>query len=66
VGQRLLELAQNGDLKTEAGLAGVECAGNMLATDRQAAQDLARKIRALDISSQVNRRADNVLRGRRR
>jgi hypothetical protein len=66
VAKRLLELAQDGNMKVEAGLAGVECAGNMLATDRQAAQDLARKIKALDISSQINRRADNVMRGRRR
>lgn len=66
VAQCLLQLSQDGDLKTEAGLAAVECAGNMLSTDRQAAQDLARKIRALDISEQINRRADNVIRGRRR
>jgi len=66
VAKRLLELARSEDMRVEAGLAAVECAGNMLATDRQAAQDLARKIKALNISDPINRRADNVMRGRRR
>jgi HEAT repeat protein len=64
--ERLLGLARGDSLKAEAGLAAVELAGNMLRTDRQAARDLAQKIRDLNISDEVNRRADSVIRGRRR
>jgi HEAT repeat protein len=66
VAARLLELAKNDSLKTEAGLAGVELAGNMLRTNRQAARDLAQKIRDLNISDEINNRADRIIRGRRR
>jgi len=66
VAERLLSLAQEGGLKVEAGLAAVELAGRSLRSDRQAARDLAQQIRALDISDEVNRRADGILRGRRR
>jgi HEAT repeat protein len=66
VAARLLELAKNDSLKTEAGLAGVELAGNMLRTNRQAARDLAQKIRDLNISDEINSRADRIIRGRRR
>jgi hypothetical protein len=36
----------------------------MIATDRQAARTLAQKIRDMNISDEVNRRADSVLSGR--
>ena len=61
---RLLELAKNENLKGEAGLAVVTLAGNMLATDRQAAQALAQKILDLNISDDINSRANAVLGGR--
>ncbi len=64
--QRLFDLIRNDSLKTEAGLAAVELAGNVAATDRQAARDLAQRIRDLNISDEVNRRADDLMRGRRR
>ncbi len=64
--ERLLALAGEGELKTEAGLAAVELAARMLRTDRQAARDLARKIRDLNISDEVNRRAESIISGRRR
>jgi len=63
---RLLELATDDKLKAEAGLAAVELAGALLMTDRQAARDLAQKIRSLNISAEVNRRADAVTAGRGR
>mgnify|MGYP003932223377 CR=1 FL=1 len=66
VAGRLLKLAEDDSLKIEAGLAGVDLAGNMLRTDRQAARDLARKIREMDISDEVNRRADRIISGGRR
>ncbi|HUV66765.1 MAG TPA: HEAT repeat domain-containing protein, partial [Sedimentisphaerales bacterium] len=66
VAERLLELVKNDALKIEAGLAAVELAGNMARTDRQAAQDLAQKIRDLNLSDEINRRADDLTRGRRR
>ncbi|UCC97662.1 MAG: HEAT repeat domain-containing protein [Phycisphaerales bacterium] len=66
VAERLLELARNGRLKIEAGLAAVELAGNMARTNSQAARALAKTIRDMDLSAEINRRADNVIRGRRR
>jgi HEAT repeat protein len=66
VAARLLELTKDESLKTEAGLAGVELAGNMLRTNRQAARDLAQKIRDLNISDEINSRADRIIKGRRR
>jgi HEAT repeat protein len=66
VAERLLSLAQEEGLKVEAGLAAVELAGRSLRTNRQAAREFAEKIRALDISDEVNRRADGIVRGRRR
>jgi HEAT repeat protein len=66
VAERLLELVKNDALKIEAGLAAVELAGNMARTDRQAAQDLAQKIRELNLSDEINRRADDVTKGGRR
>ncbi len=61
---RLLELAKDENLKSEAVLAAVECAGNMLMTDRQAARAVAQKVRDMNISDEVNRRADAVISGR--
>ena len=66
VARRLLELAGDANLKAEAGLGAVELASNMLRTNRQAARDLAQKIRDMNISDEINRRADSVIRGRRR
>ena len=66
VAERLLELAKDESVKTEAGMAAVELAGRAMRSDRQAARALAEKVRALDISDEVNRRADAIIRGRRR
>jgi hypothetical protein len=64
VAERLLGLAKDGDFKAEAALAAVELAGNMLRSDRQAARDLAQKIRDLNVSDDINSRAEAVVRGR--
>jgi HEAT repeat protein len=61
---RLMELIEGETLKTEAALAAVDLAGRMAATDRQAARDVAQKIRDMNLSDEVNRRADAVLSGR--
>jgi len=66
VAGRLLELAKDDNLKAEAGLAAVELAGNMLRTNRQAGRDLARKIREMNISDEINSRADRIIEGRGR
>ena len=66
VAERLLSLTQQEGFKVEAGLAAVDLAGRMMRSDRQAARELAQKIRDLDVSDEVNRRADGILRGRRR
>jgi hypothetical protein len=66
VAGRLLELARDANLKTEAGLGAVELATNMLRTNRQAGRDLAQKIRDLNISDEINRRADRIIKGRGR
>ena len=66
VAGRLLELARDTNLKTEAGLGAVELATNMLRTNRQAGRDLAQKIRDLNISDEINRRADRIIKGRGR
>jgi len=66
VARRLLELAGDPNLKAEAGLGAVELAGNMLRTNRQAARDIAQKIRDMNISDEINRRADRIIKGRRR
>jgi hypothetical protein len=66
VAQRLEQLFKNDNLKVEAGLAAVELARNMTATDRRAARDLAQKVRDANISNDINRRADRLLNGRRR
>jgi hypothetical protein len=64
VAGRLLELTKDINLKAEAGLGAVELAGKMLRTNRQAARDLAQKIRDLNISDEVNSRADRIIKGR--
>jgi hypothetical protein len=66
VANRLLELVKDDSVKVEAGLAAVELASKTLRSDRQAAQEYARTIREMNISDEVNRRADAVIRGRRR
>ncbi len=64
ISEKLLELAQDENLKTEAGLAAVQLASNMRRTDRIAAQELAQKILDLNISDDINSRAQNVITGR--
>lgn len=63
---RLMDLVKDGALKNEAALASLDLAGRMLMTDRQAARSLAQKIRDMNISDEINRRADAVLSGRGR
>lgn len=64
VAERLLSLTKDELFRGEAGLAVVELAGNMLRSDRQAARDLAEKIRELNLSEDINNRAEAVMRGR--
>ncbi len=66
VAERLLNLAQDEAFKNEAGMAAVDLAGRMIRGNRDAARELAQKIRDLDISDEINRRADAIIRGRRR
>jgi HEAT repeat protein len=61
---RLLELVQDESLKKEAALAAVNLAGAMLRTNRQAAQELARKILDMNVSADINDQANAVLSGR--
>ncbi len=61
---RLLELAKDDDLKTEAALAAVNLAGRMLRTNRQAGQELAKTILDMNVSTDVNNRANAVISGR--
>jgi HEAT repeat protein len=61
---RLLELVKDESLKTEAALAAVNLAGAMLRTDRQAAQELAKKILDMNVSADINDLANAVLSGR--
>jgi len=62
--ERLGELIKNDAFRTEAALATVDLASRLSMTDRQAARDLAQKIRDMNISDEVNRRADAVISGR--
>ncbi len=62
--ERLLELAAGENFKTEAGLAAVELAGNMLRTDRRAAMELAKKIQDMNISDEINSQAERIASGR--
>ena len=61
---RLLELVKDESLKAEAGLAAVTLAGTMARTDRQTAQDLAKKILDMNLSPDINTRANAVINGR--
>jgi HEAT repeat protein len=61
---KLLELVKDENFKAEAGLAAVQLAAGMLGTDRQTARDLAQKILDLNISEDINRRAESVINGR--
>ena len=66
VARRLLKLVKDNNLKAEAGLGAVELANNMLRTNRQGARDLAQKIRDMNISDEINQRADRIIKGRGR
>ena len=66
IADRLLEIAQDGNLKAEAGLAVVQLANNILRTDREAAQSLAQKILDMNISEDINYQAQTVISGRNR
>ena len=66
VSDKLVEIAQGNDLKAEAALAAVQLATNMLRNDTQAAQALAQKILEMNISSEINVQAQNVISGRMR
>ncbi len=61
---RLLELVKDESLRTEAALAAVNLAGTMLRTNRQAAQELAKKILDMNVSADINDQANAVLSGR--
>jgi len=61
---RLAELLKTDALKTEAALATVDLASRMIMTDRTGARALAQKIRDMNVSDEVNRRADAVISGR--
>ena len=61
---RLLELVKDENLKTDAALATVNLAGAMLRTNRQAAQELAKKILDMNVSADINDQANAVLSGR--
>ncbi|MBN1359967.1 MAG: hypothetical protein JW993_05215 [Sedimentisphaerales bacterium] len=45
-------------------MAAAQCAAAMLATDRQAARELAQQVRDMNVSDAVNRQADAVISGR--
>lgn len=64
IAERLVILAGDENLKTEAGLAAVELAGSMLRTNRQTAMDLAKKIQDMNISEEINTRAKQIASGR--
>ncbi|MBP7052858.1 MAG: HEAT repeat domain-containing protein [Phycisphaerae bacterium] len=61
---RLQELLKSETLKAEAGMALVDLAGRLTMTDREAARSLAQKVRDMNISDEINRRADGVISGR--
>jgi HEAT repeat protein len=61
---QLLELIKDESLKNEAALAAVNLAGAMLRTNRQAAQELAKKILDMNVSADINNRANAVISGR--
>jgi HEAT repeat protein len=59
--ERLLKLAQEPEFKVEAGLAAMELADNMRRANKDGAKKIADDIRKLDISPDVNSRADKLL-----
>ena len=61
VSEKLQELLKDANFREEAALAAVQLATGMLRTDRQAARDLAQKILDMNISEDINRRAESVL-----
>jgi hypothetical protein len=61
ISEKLLQLAQDENLKTEAASAAVQLASYMRRTDRTAARKLAQKILDLNISEDINSRAQNLI-----
>jgi HEAT repeat protein len=61
---RLLELAKDDSLKNEAALAALNLASRMLRTNRQAGQELAKKILDMNISAEINKQADALMNAR--
>jgi HEAT repeat protein len=64
VADKLLDLVKNKNFREEAALAAVQLASGMLRADRQAARNLAKKILEMNISEDINRRAESILSGR--
>jgi HEAT repeat protein len=64
VSDKLQELLKDATFREEAALAAVQLATGMLRTDRQTARDLAQKILDMNISEDINRRAESILSGR--
>jgi HEAT repeat protein len=64
VADKLLELVKDDNFKEEAGLATVQLASAMLKTDKQAARNLAQKIREMNLSEYINHGAERVISGR--
>ena len=61
IADKLLEIVKDENFKSEAGLAAVQLASTMLWTNRQPAKKLAQKIRDMNISDEINMRADFVI-----
>ncbi len=61
---RLLELTKDDSIKTEAALASVNLASRLLRTNRQAGQELAKKILDMNLSADINKQADAVVNDR--
>jgi len=62
--EKLLDIVKDDNFKSEAGLAAVQLASTMVWTNRQPAQKLAQKIRDMNISDEINQRAESVINGR--
>ena len=58
----ILEALANADLKNEAGFAGAALAEVLVGSDKPTAQQLAKKVKEANISREINRKADAVLR----
>jgi len=61
---RLLELAKDDSIKNEAALAALNLAGRMLRTNRQAGQELAKKILDMNVSADINKQAGALMNAR--